>query len=161
MNNMKRIYLKKEAVVGIFFMLLMLSQLPISSAEAPAVEEIPTWGIILRGSCEVGYSEIWWNETWWGVPMIFYIVFGIGRHEIHWQLEYEIYTINSTEPQTGVLQGIDMIYLFDLNKKPIIKPRTKGIFEESFEYFDHGEWWGRIYIDGELYKEVSMSYDHQ
>ena len=160
--------MKKIIVAGIIVILLMAPSVIVSMTTAKDTPEgIPTtWGIVLFSQCKADYMEVMHNfsgdPVWWGCPIIEYVVIGIGRHSIHWELEYSVYTLDPQmpQPQNGTFEGNDSIYLFNRNERPRIKPISREGYTMSFLFFDRGEWWCRIYVDGKLRSEDYMYYEH-
>ena len=121
------------------------------------------WGFV-RTRLSTNYGEhILSDNSWWGTIEMGYRVRGIGHHDIHWEIEYEIYTYAThvPQPQTGVFQGNDSIYLFDLTQRPIFKPVAGNSYFWPFLLYDTGHWTARLYIDGELTDEEYFEWTHQ
>jgi len=125
-----------------------------------------SWGFILKKDFEVLYAEVVQNISgtvwWWGCPAIEYRIIGIGRHFIHYECNYTVYTYDDhvRQPQIGMFQGNDSIYLFNMEMRPVIKLRAVNSGLMAFFLFKNGTWTGRLFIDDELVDEQTIVYEH-
>ena len=154
--------MKKSLILFFIFLLLM----PLTIAEKEQIKEVEiksdSWGFAFT-KLGTNYGELISKGDWWGMIELEYKVIGIGRHDIHWEVEYEIYTYEEhvPQPQCGIFQGNDSIYLFDLTQRPIIKPMAKVGYYYPFFQYDTGHWTARLYVDGELTDEKYFEWTHR
>ena len=155
-------------ILTLFLIFLLLLPIVTAKYERKEVKEEVNntidynWGFVFT-DFDTNYVEIIEEDGWWGMIELNYKVIGIGRHDIHWEVEYEIYTYDEhvPQPQIGVFQGNDSIYLFNLFQRPIIKPIAREGYMWSFFLYDTGHWTAYLYIDGELTDEKYVEYTHQ
>lgn len=134
-----------------------------SKEEVKEESKSSNWGFIFFTRFKTNYGELAHEYTWWGLIDLGYTIVGIGRHDIHWEIEYEIYTYDEhgPQPRTGIFQGNDSIYLFDLTQQPIFKPMARKGYFWSFFLYNTGHWTAYLYIDGELTDEEYFEWTHQ
>lgn len=157
-----------KKILIFFLIFLLLLPMTIAKEEKELKEEDKdvfksnNWGFTFT-KLSTNYGELLFGDTWFGLIEICYKVIGIGRHDIHWEVEYEIYTYDDhvPQPQIGVFQENDSIYLFDLTQRPIIKPKVSVGYYWPFFQYDRGHWTVYLYVDGVLTNEEYFEWTHR
>ena len=152
----------KIVVVAVLISLLIpISGFVSATTASPSLDT--NWGRVFVAKTNANYAEIGYiNLTWWGCPMIEYRVIGIGKHYINWTVTYNV-TTSTPEGlwnQTGSFEGENELYFFDFSKRPIIKIFVSSSGLMPFFMFQKGEWTVKLYVDGALWDEDSMFYEH-
>ena len=156
--------IKKALAVGIVLLFMVSSFIPMVTATTMSKSCEFYWGPILDAKLDVViYGQD--NGSFWSVVHeIVYFVKGIGRHDIYWEVEYEIYVLdmNTSQPMliSGKVSGNDTLYFFQPNKDPMWKFKASGdTYIGPHDYFLECTLNGTLIIDDKVWSDFSYHWE--
>jgi hypothetical protein len=156
----------KRTIIVMLLVAIIAIPVSVGSAAKP-INEPPNWGFILDTKFHLDYIEYGFDDYWTGCLGISVYVFGIGRHNVSWEMRSDIYSHNGTQHHTDVLRDYEHIYLIRLplkfpiwkwGLKPKLEVNVSGI-PFAYEYFSYGDWWMTVWIDGKMVWEDHKYYE--